>query len=78
MKRLGVRSLFYPDERIKALGQREGFKVLNLAPVLGEYASRNNIFLHGQGDTKGRGHWNEIGHRLAGELVAEELCKAIL
>ena len=78
MKRLGVRSLFYPDERIKALGQREGFKVLNLAPVLGEYASRNNIFLHGPGDTKGRGHWNEIGHRLAGELVAEELCKAIL
>lgn len=77
MNRLGIRSLFYPDQRIKALGEREGFKVLNLAPALAEYASRNKVFLHGAGDAKGRGHWNEIGHRLAGELVAQELCKAV-
>ena len=78
MDRLGIRSLFYPDQRIKALGDREGFNVFNLAPVLAEYASRNKVFLHGAGNTKGAGHWNEIGHRLAGELIAQELCKAIL
>lgn len=77
MDRLGIRSLFYPDQRIKALGEHKGFKVLNLAPALAEYASRNNVFLHGPGDAKGSGHWNEIGHRLAGELVAQELCKAV-
>ena len=77
MNRLGIRSLFYPDGRIKALGEREGFAVLNLAPTLEEYATRNKVFLHGEGDTKGRGHWNEIGHRLAGELIAQELCKEI-
>ena len=75
MNRLGIRSLFYPDERIKALGEREGFEVLTLAPALADYASRNQVFLHGVGDTKGRGHWNESGHQVAGELIAAELCK---
>jgi lysophospholipase L1-like esterase len=75
MNRLGIRSLFYPDERIKALGEREGFGVLNLAPTLQDYATRNGVMLHGTGDTKGRGHWNEAGHQLAGELIAQELCK---
>jgi hypothetical protein len=75
MTRLGVRDLFYPDQRIKALGEHEGFKVLNLAPAFQDYASRNGVFLHGAEDAKGKGHWNEMGHRLAGELIAEELCR---
>ena len=77
MNRLGVRSLFYPDERVKALGEREGFPVLNLAPTLQEYATRNGVFLHGAGDTKGRGHWNEVGHQQVGQLIAQELCKTM-
>ena len=75
MNRLGISTLFYPDQRIKAAGEREGFEVLNLAPALEEYAIRNKVFLHGAGDQIGRGHWNEIGHQLAGELIAAELCK---
>ena len=77
MNRLGIRNLFYPDQRIKALGQREGFEVLNLAPALAQYASRNKVFLHGSDEAVGTGHWNELGHRLAGELIAQELCRAI-
>lgn len=75
MKRLGVNTLFYPDLRIKALGDREGFEVLTLAPLLLEYAIRNQIFLHGSGETGGKGHWNETGHRVAGELIARKLCQ---
>src|SRR6185295_11695666 len=52
MKRLGVQSLFYPDERIKALGEREHFDVINLAPVLLDYAIRNRSFLHGSDQLK--------------------------
>jgi hypothetical protein len=78
LNRLGVRSLFYPDQRIKMLGEHEGFRVLNLAPALEDYATRNKVFLHGAGDSKGRGHWNESGHRLAGELIAQEICKAVI
>jgi hypothetical protein len=78
MNHLGVRDLFYPDQRIKSLGEREGFRVMNLAPPLEEYATRNQVFLHGPVNAKGRGHWNELGHRLAGELIAGELCKVLL
>lgn len=74
MDSLGVRNLFSPDYRIKALGERNGFRVLNLAPPLADYATRNRVFLHGAGEERGRGHWNETGHRLVGELIAQELC----
>lgn len=75
MNRLGVHNLLYPDQRIKALGEHEGIEVLNLAPAMAEYASRNQVFLHGVGETKGRGHWNEAGHQLVGELIAQALCR---
>ncbi len=78
MDSLGVLSLFSPDYRIKALGERDGFRVLNLAPPLADYASRNRVFLHGVGEGQGRGHWNETGHRLVGELIAQELCSPAL
>ena len=74
MNSLGVSNLFSPDYRIKALGERNGFRVLNLAPALADYATRNRVFLHGVGEGQGRGHWNVTGHRLAGELIAQELC----
>ncbi len=58
MDKLGVSTLFYPEERINSLGKSEGFAVLNLAPPLHEYASANSTFVHGQKETGGRGHWN--------------------
>src|SRR5262249_13664352 len=67
--------LFYPEHRLDALGAREGFVVLNLAPSLQAYADEHHTFLHGFPNTRaGTGHWNELGHRLAGELVARRLC----
>jgi hypothetical protein len=72
MQSVGADNLFYPDHRIKALGEREGIEVLNLAPALQEYAERNKTFLHG---TDGFGHWNVLGHHLAGDLIAERLCE---
>lgn len=77
MDRLGVNNLYYPEQRLKRLGDTEGFQVLNLAPVLEEYAVRNKVFLHGARDSIGRGHWNETGHRLAGELISQEICNSM-
>ena len=73
MKKLGVTKLSYPDTRIKELGVREKIDVLNLAPPFLEFARRTQTYLHGFGNTKGKGHWNEAGHKLAGELIAERL-----
>ena len=69
---LGVEDLLYPDARVRALGEREGIDVLNIAPALRDYAERERVFLHGK---NGFGHWNALGHRLAGERLAERLCE---
>jgi hypothetical protein len=78
MRTLGIENLFYPDTRIKALGEKAGFPVLNLAAPMQEYAESHKAFLHGQGNLTGLGHWNQTGHHVAGELVARKLCADIL
>ena len=78
MTRLGVDGLFYPDLRLKALGEREGIPVLNLAPSFQRYAEQHHAFLHGFGSHRGYGHWNADGHRLAGEMIAQQLCAGLL
>jgi hypothetical protein len=77
MDRLAIKTLFYPEMRMKALGEHEGFDVLLLAPSLLEYATRHRIFLHGAGEAQGTGHWNETGHRVVGGLIAEKLCATL-
>lgn len=74
MKSFEIEDLFYPDHRIKALGEREDFPVLNLAPLLQSYAEKNQVYLHGFGQNIGNGHWNAIGHRVAGEIIAQKIC----
>lgn len=74
-KRLGVQDLFYPERRIAALGLREDFAVLNLAPTMQLYADEHHAYLHGFGNVGlGAGHWNELGHKLGGEMIAEDVC----
>lgn len=75
MRRLGVETLLYPDMRLKSLGEREGFTVFNLAPELQLYAEQHKVFLHGFAPDLGNGHWNERGHAVAGELIAQRLCE---
>jgi hypothetical protein len=75
LKRVGATDLFYPDHRIKELGARAGFEVINLAPELLSYAEQNNVFLHGFGPDPGSGHWNEKGHQLAGEILSQKMCE---
>lgn len=78
MKRIGASGLFYPDRRIAALGERDGFDVLTLAQPLLQYAERHHAYLHGFANTRmGFGHWNKEGHRVAGELIGERLCAMV-
>jgi lysophospholipase L1-like esterase len=73
-QRLGVPDLLYPDTRIKTLCTRENIPVLTLAPQLQLYADEHKVFLHGFGHDLGNGHWNQTGHHIAGELIAQWLC----
>lgn len=75
----GFSDLFYPERRIAALGAREHFAVLTLAQPLQAYADSHHVFLHGFTNTQmGTGHWNILGNRLGGELVAQRLCQLIV
>lgn len=72
---LGVKSLFYPEERLEALGRQDGFEVVALAPAMQQVADQKHVYLHGFPNTKpGFGHWNEAGHALAADLIARDLC----
>ena len=73
-RRFGATDIFYPDLRVRAVGERHDFTVFNLAPELQTYAEQRRLYLHGFGADIGNGHWNAAGHRAAGELLAQKLC----
>lgn len=74
-ERIGVPDLYYPERRIGAFCDRHGIPVLSLAPDFQQYAERHKVYLHGFGENLGAGHWNQDGHRLAGRLIAQAICR---
>lgn len=67
-QRLGEPDLFYPQRRMQALARRERMDAVFLA-------ADRKVYLHGFPNAqKGGGHWNEKGHALAAELIAQHLC----
>jgi hypothetical protein len=78
MRKLGIGTLFYPDERLAAFGQKEGIPVLLLAPDLQRQAERGKVFFHGFPNTApGEGHWNARGHAAAAAAMAGWVCRRI-
>lgn len=76
MREHGIDDVFRPELRVAAMGQRQGFEALALAPELQRIARRERVYLHGfAGGQPGKGHWNVDGHRYAGELIARHLCR---
>jgi hypothetical protein len=76
-KLMGTNDLFYPDHRLERFCQDHHIPILLLGPPFQEYATQHHVFLHGFGKTLGTGHWNQEGHRLAGQLIAQWLCPQI-
>jgi hypothetical protein len=76
IQQLGILNEFTPDYRVRRFGLKHGFDVLVLAPALQKIARERKIYLHGFGDNLGGGHWNQNGHRAAGEIIAAYLCEA--
>jgi len=72
-KKIGAPDLLCPDRRIKRFAEENGISVLTLAEDFQKHAEKKGIYLHGFGSGVGRGHWNELAHRLAGERIAEWL-----
>ena len=77
MDRVQVTDLFYPDRRLQLLAEKKGFGFVDLAEPMQQAADRDKVFFHGFGDEIGNGHWNEAGHRFAGEMMAAKLAEMI-
>lgn len=71
---LGVSDLYYTEHRLEGFCQGHRIPILLLGPTFEEYASRHQVDLHGFGKSLGTGHWNQKGHRLAGQTIAGWLC----
>ena len=73
-----VEDVFYPDRRVARFCESHGIPVLLLGPYFQQYAAEHQVFLHGfqtgLRNTLGSGHWNQYGHRLAGQRLAQWLC----
>ena len=78
MEKYDIEDLFYPDKRIQALGEREGFTVFRLAEPLQKEAEKMGECLHGfENALPCEGHWNRQGNRVAAELMANQICRRI-
>src|SRR5271165_1051925 len=76
-KGLGVASLYESDERLSAMAAAKSIRSLVLGPILADYTAANHVALHGFHKTEfNNGHWNELGHEIAGEAIARELLKS--
>jgi hypothetical protein len=77
MDRMRIGNIDYPDERIAQCARAHGIPIITLVKTLRAYAENSGLFLHGFGDGRGSGHWNEDGHRVAGQEIANRLCREI-
>jgi hypothetical protein len=77
LERAGVDDPLYLNDRLKALAQHDRFGILSLAEPMQQYADEHHVFLHGFHKTLGHGHWNKLGHQLAGEMIAHKICEML-
>jgi len=74
----GVGDPDYLRRRLAALAAENGFDAIDLTDPQRAWAETHWRCIHGfEGRRPCNGHWNDLGHRLAGELMAAELCRQI-
>lgn len=77
-KRVGTPDLLYPERRFEAFARGEGIRWLSPISALAREAESSGECVHGfPGPWPCEGHWNATGHRIAGEVLARELCDAL-
>jgi hypothetical protein len=74
LNKIGVDTLFKTDRLVSDFATRNGILNLALAPELARFATEKSVVLHGfKGTPRNSGHLNEIGHMVAGHLIAQRL-----
>jgi hypothetical protein len=74
-KRLGVDDLNYPNRRLVGYCNSHSIAAIDLVPELTKFADESHVYLHGFDQDIGNGHWNRVGHKIAGEAIGRHLCE---
>ncbi|APR99958.1 SGNH/GDSL hydrolase family protein [Pajaroellobacter abortibovis] len=75
MLRHHINDIFYPDHRISEFAKTNHIPILTLVPILQQFARSEKKCIHGFSNCiPCGGHWNELGHELAGKALAEKIC----
>ena len=75
---LGVEDLLYPDRRLQQFASEESVRSIMLAPSLQAWAQAHGQCVHGfENADPCSGHWNEHGHRVAGTVIAQNICESL-
>jgi hypothetical protein len=76
LRHSGVIEPFYVNRRLATLADRNGIAFLSLAEEMVDFADAHGSFFHGfSSGILGHGHWNGLGHRFAGERIAQAICQ---
>jgi hypothetical protein len=73
-KSLGIPDLFLADRLFAQFAEANEIPHAALAPQLLLFAEQHHVFLHGfSASAPNAGHWNRLGHKVAGEIMAGQL-----
>ena len=67
----------YPNRRLTQYCNLHQINSIDLVPELSAFAVTNGTYLHGFGADIGNGHWNQTGHKVAGEIIGRHLCEIV-
>jgi hypothetical protein len=75
-EQLGLTDYFYYEDRVLDLANRLDFEGVGLSRVIRKSAEERQECLHGFDNAQPcYGHWNELGHAVAGEEIADAICR---
>ena len=73
-----ISNIFYPEDRLENFGKDNNIPIISISRYMSNYNWSKKIGVtkfHGFGDNLGTGHWNENGHKFAGEIVGQKICE---
>ena len=73
-----ISNIFYPEDRLENFGKDNNIPIISISRHMSNYNWSKKFGVtkfHGFGDNLGTGHWNENGHKFAGEIVGQKICE---
>jgi lysophospholipase L1-like esterase len=72
MRKAGIDTLYYPNQRLESFAQQHGIPYLSLLNPAANY-----VLQHHQSVTVSAGHFNEVGHRIVADVLYDYVCNRV-